>query len=154
MCSEVLSTHGAECCYGYPNNPCDVCTSGGRTLTLMPEEEVEFDGTTYTCAEVNNFVSVFDETSTQCDVAVSSRADSCCFDRCSLCGSGARLDFDVFIDMDGEEQTTCADIEAGLLQEKVTTDNENCTTTRTLYDDHCFEIPQDPCELCSFSSNE
>ena len=148
LCSEVLSNHAEECCYDFPENPCDICTSGEQRLTLMPAEELEFDGSTYTCAEVNNFVSVFDSDSMQCDVAVSAGADLCCFDRCSLCGAGARLDFDVFVEIDGET-ATCADIEAGLLQEKVTVDNENCTETKSLYyDSCCFEIPNDSCQLC------
>lgn len=148
LCSEVLTNHGDDCCYEFPDNPCNICTSGDRSLTLMPTEELEFDGSTYTCAEVNNFVSVFDGDSMQCGVAVSAGSDLCCFDRCSLCGTGARLDFDVFIDIDGE-QSTCADIESKLLQEKVEANDENCTDTRSLYyDSCCFEIPNDGCQLC------
>lgn len=149
LCKEVLSDFGEECCYTYPEDPCDVCSKGGKKLTLMPAEEVEYDGSTYTCAEVNNFVSPFESSSSQCSDAQDVGFDTCCFDRCSLCGSGARLDFDVFVDIDGE-QGTCADIEAGLFQDKVTAEDENCTISRSLhYDTCCFEIPADSCQLCA-----
>ena len=149
MCADVLSNFGDECCYEYPNNPCDLCTKGDKKFTLMPGEEVDFDGSTFTCAEVNNFLSPFESNSKQCSEARDSGFESCCFDRCSLCGNGARLDAEILIDIDGETGT-CADIEAGLFQEKVETGAENCTLARTLhYDACCFEIPAAPCQLCA-----
>ena len=129
-----------ECCYDYPDDPCDVCTKDGKKHTLKPNEEVDYDDSTFTCAEVNNFLSPFESSSPQCSDVKDLAFGTCCFDRCSLCGEGARLDADVLVDFDGEDGT-CADIESGLFQELVIDGTENCTSARTLhYDACCFEI--------------
>ncbi len=147
-CTDILTEFDDECCYTYPNDPCNICNTDGDPLTLMPAEEVEFNGSTFTCAEVSNFVSPFETSSNQCVEAQGLAAESCCFDRCSLCGNGARLDRDVIVNVDGDE-STCADIEAGLFNEKIDDGSENCTSVRSLhYDSCCFEIPDTPCQLC------
>jgi len=148
-CKEILTDFGDECCYTYPNDPCDICNSDGKKLTLMPAGEVEFDGSSFTCAEVNNFLSPFEASSKQCLEAKGKTMEGCCFDRCSLCGTGARLDSEVIIDVDGED-STCAAVESSLFNEKVTDGAENCTSARSLYyDSCCFEIPSTPCQLCA-----
>ena len=146
-CKDILSEFKSECCYDFPTNPCDVCTSNdGKKHTLMPSEEVEYDGSTFSCAEVNNFLSPFESTSDQCMEVKELSFETCCFDRCSLCGQGARLDPEVLVEIesgeDGEtEQGSCADIESGLFQSKTTDSSTECTEARTLhYDACCFEI--------------
>jgi len=147
-CTDILSGFQGECCYDYPDDPCDVCTKGEKKHTLMPNEEVEYGDSSFTCAEVNNFLSPFESSSDQCSEVKDMAFDSCCFDRCSLCGEGARLDAEVIVDVDGEDGT-CADIESGLFQERVVDGAENCTQARSLhYDACCFEIPSEPCQLC------
>ena len=146
-CKDVLTDFGEECCYTYPDDPCNICDKD-YLLTLMPADEVEFNGSTFSCGEVSNFVSPFESTSTQCMEAQALATDGCCFDRCSLCGNGARLDRDVIVDVDGE-QMTCADIESDLFNGKVEVGTGNCTSARSLhYDSCCFEIPSAPCQLC------
>ena len=148
-CKDVLTDFGDECCYTYPNDPCDICNNDGKRLTLMPADEVEFNGSTFTCAEVSNFVSPFETLSNQCQEAQGIAKEGCCFDRCSLCGNGARLDRDVIVDVDGED-STCADIESGLFNGKVEDGAEECTSVRSLhYDSCCFETPSSPCQLCA-----
>ena len=140
MCTDVLSEFTGECCYDYPTDPCDICTKDGKKYALIPNEEVEYEGSNFTCAEVNNFLSPFESTSSQCSEVVDLAFDACCFDRCSLCGVGARLDADVLVDIDGE-QGTCASIESNLFQNQTTDGSEECTETRSLhYDSCCFEI--------------
>ena len=90
MCTDVLSSFGEECCYKYPSNPCDLCMKGDKKFTLMPAEEVDYDGSTFTCAEVNNFLSLFESTNTGFSEAQDAAFDTCCFDRCALCGKGAQ----------------------------------------------------------------
>jgi len=149
MCADVLSAHGSDCCYDYPDDPCDLCSKDGKKYTLLPAAESEYDGAELACAEINNLMAPFEASSKQCSAAQEAAFDSCCFDRCSLCGEGARLDFDVMINVDGETGT-CGDIEAGLFQDEVTNGNENCTMARSLhYDSCCFKIPETPCQLCA-----
>ena len=160
-CSETLDEFQNECCYDYPDDPCDVCTDDGKKLTLMPNEEVEYEGSTFTCAEVNNFLSPFESSSKQCAEVKGLGKDTCCFDRCSLCGEGARLDPEVLVELPPEEEEggearklfpvrprkrkletgTCADIESSLFQDKVVNGDEKCTEKKSLYyDSCCFEI--------------
>ena len=84
-CTEMIFEFECECCYKYPDDPCDIRTKDGQKNTLMPNEQVEYDGSNFTCAEVNNFISPFESTSSQCTVVKDLSFDSCCFDRCSLC---------------------------------------------------------------------
>ena len=145
LCQDVLSEFRNECCYDFPTDPCDVCTKDGKKHTLMPGEEVEYNGSTFTCAEVNNFLSPFESTTKQCTEVQELSFDTCCFDRCSLCGQGARLDAEVLVEIEGEdgetEQGSCADIESGLFQGRTADNSKECTETRTLhYDACCFEI--------------
>jgi hypothetical protein len=140
ICIDVLSVYAGECCYDYPSDPCDICTKNGKKNALIPNEEIEYEGSNYTCAEVNNFLSPFESSSSQCSEVIDLAFDVCCFDRCSLCGVGARIDADVLVDIDGE-QGTCASIESGLFQNQTTDGSEECTEARTLhYDACCFEI--------------
>lgn len=140
MCTDVLSEYSGECCYDYPTDPCDICTKNGKKHALIPNEEVEYEGSNFTCAEVNNFLSPFESSSSQCSEVIDLAFDACCFDRCSLCGVGARLDADVLVDIDGE-QGSCASIESNLFQNETTDGSEECTEARTLhYDSCCFEI--------------
>lgn len=153
-CTEVMSGYKSECCYDFPTDPCDVCTVDGKKHTLMPSEEVEYEGSTFTCAEVLNFLSPFESSSDQCMEVKDLSFDTCCFDRCSLCGEGARLDAEVLVDIEGgedgeTEQGSCADVESGLFQDRTTENAEECIEARTLhYDACCFEIPSSPCQLC------
>ena len=155
--------------YDYPTDPCDVCTKDGKKHTLMPNEEVEYEGAAFSCAEVNNFLSPFESSSNQCTEVKDMAFGTCCFDRCSLCGQGARLDPEVLVELevegeDGEmktEQGTCADIESGLFQERTTDGSEECTEARSLhYDACCFEIVSycylltSKCSGCSFKSSK
>ena len=170
MCTDVLSEYVDECCYDYPSDPCDICTKNGKKYALIPNEEIEYEGSNFTCAEVNNFLSPYESTSNQCSEVIDLAFDACCFDRCSLCGVGARLDADVLVDIEGE-QGSCSSIESGLFQNKTTDGSDECTEARTLhYDSCCFEIvsnevifhyallhveiclsffqPSMPCQLC------
>jgi chitinase len=149
-CKEVLDQFVGECCFDYPTDPCDVCTIDGKRQTLVPNGEIEYDGATFTCAEVNNFLSPFESSAKQCSEVKGLASDTCCFDRCSLCGEGARLDPEILVELEDGEQGTCADIESGLFQERVVDSSEECTMARTLhYDACCFEIPSSPCQLCA-----
>ncbi|KAL9184576.1 hypothetical protein ACHAXT_012546 [Thalassiosira profunda] len=149
-CAAVLDEFVSECCYDFPDDPCDVCMDeGGKKHTLMPNEDVDYEGSTYTCSEVNNFLSPFDSASDQCRQVKGLAFEDCCFDRCSLCGEGARLDPDVLVEIDGD-RGTCADVESGLFQQKVVDSSAECTDARSLhYDACCFEIPSSPCHLCA-----
>jgi hypothetical protein len=144
-CTTALTDFVDDCCYDYPNDPCDVCTKDGKRHTLVPVGEIEYQGTTFSCSEVNNFLSPFESTSQQCTNVKGLAFDTCCFDRCSLCGEGARLDSEVLVDINGE-QGTCADIESALFQEKITDGGQNCTLARSLfYDSCCWDIVSEDC---------
>jgi hypothetical protein len=59
------------------------------------------------------------------------------------------MDPEVLVEVDGDTGT-CADINAGLFQERVIDGSENCTEARSLhYDACCFQIPSEPCQLCA-----
>lgn len=150
-CTDIIGSFREDCCYDYPEEPCDICTIGEKKLTLMPAEEVDYDGSTLTYAEVNNFLSPFEASSEQCTEVKQLASDICCFDRCSLCGDGARLDPEILVDINGEDGT-CQDVEAGLFQDQVVTGTENCTLAKTLhYDACCFEIVSELCNTpCAY----
>mmetsp|Transcript_40864 Transcript_40864/g.73652 ORF Transcript_40864/g.73652 Transcript_40864/m.73652 type:complete len:141 (-) Transcript_40864:238-660(-) len=77
-CTDVLSNFQGECCYDYPDDPCDVCTKDGKEHTLNPNE-VDYDDSTFTCAEVNNFLSPFESSSPQCSDVKDLAFDTCCW---------------------------------------------------------------------------
>jgi hypothetical protein len=149
-CTDMIAEFEGECCYKYPDDPCDICAKDGKKNTLMPNEEMEYDGSNFTCAEVNNFLSPFESTSSQCTEVKDMAFDTCCFNRCSLCGEGSRLDPDVLVEIDDEEgsegeegskQGKCSDIESNLFQVKTTDGSEECNEARSLhYDSCCFKI--------------
>jgi hypothetical protein len=90
------------------------------------------------------------EVSSQCTEVKDMAFDTCCFNRCSLCGEGSRLDPDVLVEIDDEEgsegeegskQGKCSDIESNLFQVKTTDGSEECNEARSLhYDSCCFKI--------------
>jgi len=172
MCTDIVSEFESECCYVYPDDPCDICSKDGKKHTLMPDEAIEYDGSNFTCAEVNNFLSPFESASSQCLEVRDLSFESCCFDRCSLCGEGSRMDPDVLaepLEKEGGDEnedrfrflqeesaplklSTCGDIESSLFQEKTTDGSETCNAARAIhYDSCCFKIVSNKTPNCVFA---
>jgi hypothetical protein len=102
-CTDMIAEFESKCCYEYPDDPCNICAKDGKKNTLMPNEETEYEGSNFTCAEVNNFVSEFESTSSHRMEVTDMAFDSCCFIWCSLCGEGSRLDPYVPVEIEGED---------------------------------------------------
>lgn len=138
-----------------------------RSLNLLFAFFLEHDA----IPEVNNFLSPFESASSQCSEVRDLSFESCCFDRCSLCGEGSRMDPDVLaepLEKEGGNEnedrvrflqeesaplklSTCGDIESSLFQEKTTDGSETCNAARAIhYDSCCFKIVSNVNPNCAF----
>lgn len=148
-CIETKSQYSSDCCYTFPTNACGLCKRG-NTTSLLWSEEVEHEGKNVTCGVLDNILNAEDDGSPTCTTTRDALFDSCCFDKCSLCGN-AQLAWDFVIDdqQNSDSAKTCGDIEALFAADAVTSTSNECASSQEAYQDICcFTRPVSPCDLC------
>ena len=149
QCGEIKTHYSSDCCYTFPTNACGLCKQGDTSLTLLWAEEVEYEGKSVSCGVVDNILNSEEDGSSTCTAAKDTHADSCCFDKCSLCGT-KQLAWDFVVDYYDDTTKTCGDIEAIFAANEVKTNSKECSSVKIEYEDLCcFTPPVTPCELCS-----
>ena len=172
-CLEIKSEYSSECCYTFPTNACGLCKQGDTALTLLWAQEVEHEGSTMSCGVVDNILSAEEDGSPNCIASKETHSESCCFDKCSLCGT-SQLAWDFVVDYYNDTTKTCGDIQAIFAANEVKVSKEfsllflhssdvrkltlmlpsqsnskECSSVKIEYQDLCcFTPPSTPCELC------
>lgn len=148
-CIDIKSQFTSECCYSYPTYPCGLCNQDGASLSLLWANEVEYDGKSVSCGVVDNILNAEEQGETTCDSARENHFEDCCFDKCSLCESGAQLAWDFVVDFE-QSTKTCGDIEAIFAAEEVVSSSKECNSAKEDYENLCcFTPPDSPCNVCS-----
>ena len=126
--------------------PLTIFLLGSDTLTLLWANTVDYNGKNVTCGIIDNMLNTESDESPLCMSNKDVFFDSCCFDKCSLCGE-KQLAWDFIIDTKAE--MTCSQIEARLTANEVyTTSNECKEVKEDFHDICCYITPSDPCRLC------
>jgi hypothetical protein len=119
---------------------------GNDTLTLLWANTVDLNGKNLTCGVIDNMLNAEPNDSELCMSEKDLYFDSCCFDKCSLCG-GKQLAWDFVVDTEAE--MTCGQIEAQFTANEVFTTSKECKETKEdFHDICCFIQPANPCKLC------
>jgi hypothetical protein len=146
QCTAIKSAHSSECCYSYPTYPCGLCQQGNDTLTLLWANTVEHNGKNITCGIIDNMLNAEPNDSELCMSEKDSYFDSCCFDKCSLCGE-KYLAWDFVVDTEAEQ--TCGQIEAEFTANEIYTTSSECKSMKEDFQDICcYIMPNTPCNLC------
>ena len=107
---------------------------------------MDYNGKNVSCGVIDNILNTEPNESPQCVSVRDSYFDSCCFDKCSLCGE-KQLAWDYIVDTEAE--TTCGQIEAQFTANEVYTTSRECRETKAdFHDICCFIMPETPCKLC------
>lgn len=173
-CTNIKSSYKSECCYAYPTYPCGLCHKGEKrdamllavdsswvsyynlinhdsrpgndTLTLLWANTVEREEKNVTCGVIDNMLNAEPNDSVMCQTERDLYFDTCCFDKCSLCGE-KQLAWDYIVDTEAER--TCGQIEAEFTANEIYTTSNECKETKADFSDICcFIMPNTPCKLC------
>lgn len=107
---------------------------------------MDYNGKNVSCGVIDNILNTEPNESPLCVSERDSYFDSCCFDKCSLCGE-KQLAWDYIVDTEAE--TTCGQIEAQFAANEIYTTSRECKETKAdFHDICCFIMPETPCKLC------
>lgn len=147
-CTDIKSKYSSDCCYTFPTNACGLCKQGNITQNLLWSVEVDVEGKNVTCGVLDNMLNAEEDGSSTCSSTREAHFESCCFDKCSLCGN-AQLAWDFVIDENSESAKTCGEIDAVFAADAIISSSDECASTKAKYQDTCcFTLPASPCELC------
>ena len=144
------------CCYMNPADPCLLCQSDTAAQgDVRDDVSVSFYGSTTTCSDLNSFlVSREEKIGFMCQAAKTELQDSCCFQGCTVCGSGGHLYWDnptTFNDI----SFACGELTWILSGTNVEDGSEECNQMQSTYYDDCCSGPsalvpnsENKCEIC------
>ena len=148
-CASMQSQFSNTCCYDAPDVPCVLCTEGA----VRKELQVDFNGDTESCEQVANFLGNRANNGTEeCAASKAEFQDFCCFDKCSICGDGEKIDWDAYVDFDGKEGVSCGSFDWYFASNAIEEGTEQCTDLQLAYRETCCYEPIDystpACSLC------
>ena len=117
--------------------------------------DVSFYGSMTTCTDLNSFlVSREEQVGFVCQAAKSELQETCCFQKCSICGSGGNLYWDNPVEFNNMT-FACGELTWILSGNMVEEGTKECDSIQATYFDVCCngpssEIPQggEKCEIC------
>lgn len=152
-CLNFRAQYFDKCCYAKPSGVgCDLCDTeiDGPWHDIQENINVEFDGDDISCADLSNKIRTrFEPSSAQCTDIKNTHFESCCFQRCSLCGD-SNLDWEATVYFSGEE-VLCHELDSKIfVEEGISSDSSRCEMSQNFYAGTCcIQAPEQPCNLCS-----
>lgn len=148
-CSNIKNQFADSCCYDAPETPCILCAEG----SVRKEIEVDFSGETQTCERVSNFLgSRMANGTEECASSKSEFMEFCCFDKCNLCQDDQLIDWDSYVEFEGEEGVSCGSFDWYFTSNAVEEGDEQCTNLQAAFSEKCCYTPIDysvpSCSLC------
>lgn len=128
---------------------CNICHRDSINHELKAEAIVEYKGASLSCVDVNSILSKSEmEGSDMCDATQSLFFDSCCYEKCTLCGDKS-LKWDATVKYNN--QILSCDEFSQLFSMSVTHEgDEQCDAMQAAYSQTCcYKPPTNPCNLCS-----
>jgi hypothetical protein len=156
-CLDYRSSYFGQCCFVPPSNGCSLCDGkGGEWYDINLVATTAYDGESeVSCTQLSNKISrKIESSSTQCTEAKNDHFDTCCFQKCSICGD-LQMDWEATIFYNGSE-VSCHQLEGKVFYEKgIGMTSDTCVTSQELYKSACcIDPPQNPCNLCRSGDNE
>jgi len=156
QCLNFRAEYFGRCCYAKPTGDtgCNLCN--GRVDEPWHDTRqtvtVEFGGYETSCPDLVNKMSTrLDPSSAQCTDAKNEHFESCCFERCSICGN-SNLDWEATVFFSGEE-VLCHELDREIVvEEEIAAGSSRCEMSQSFYAESCcIEPPVEPCNICSMS---
>jgi hypothetical protein len=156
-CLNHRSTYSGKCCFNPPSNGCGLCDTdmAGEWYDVRNDAKTTYDGESdVSCTEVSNKISSrIESSSTQCAQAKLDHFETCCFNKCSICGD-AYVDWGATVFYDGNE-VSCLELEGEFREKGIAAGSATCLTSQQLYSTSCCVIPpENPCNLCPSDDND
>ena len=153
QCLKLRARYFGKCCYTKPAGVgCNICDTDieGSWHEIRETVNVEFDGDSTSCADLSNKISTrFEPDSAQCIDTKNEYFESCCFQKCSICGD-SNLDWEATVYFSGEV-TLCHELDGKIfVEEEIASDSRRCEMSQSFYTATCcIQAPEKPCNLCS-----
>ena len=154
-CRAAKSVLFEPCCYERPVDPCMLCkSSDGKAGDIRENVDVNFYGSTSTCADLNSFLVAREEQlGFMCQAAKAELQDSCCFEKCDICENG-NIYWDNPIEFNGVK-FACGELTWIITGNMYERGSDDCNQIQATYHDKCCsgpspEIPNagNKCEIC------
>lgn len=138
QCNEIITKHSEDCCYEKPENPCRVCPDENN-MAVNKDASVIYLGTETTCESLSNYLGSREEHQGKaCNAATSTHSETCCYERCSLCGEG-KADWETFVSYE-DRSIACGDFDWILRNDNVEAESDQCSAVREEYYDKVCSV--------------
>ena len=145
----MKSDYSSSCCYEAPDTPCVLCAEG----SVRKEPKVDFNGGTESCEYVANFLASRANNGTEdCNSWTAEFQKHCCFDKCSLCKDNEQIDWDAFVEFEGDDSVSCGSFDWYFTSNGTEEGTGHCTDLQVAFSETCcyeaidYSIPS--CSLC------
>jgi hypothetical protein len=158
ICLNYRSTYSGQCCFNPPSNGCALCDTGmsGDWYDVRVDAKTTYNGESdVSCTQVSNQIrSKIESSSAQCAEVKRDHFDTCCFNKCSICGD-LQVDWDATVFYDGKE-VSCHELDGKIIfEEGIAMGSDTCLTSQELYSTTCcINPPENPCNLCRSGDND
>ena len=164
QCSSFVSRFSDMCCSQVGNKetlsldpeplstPCNVCLRNHIHHELNSEAVVEYKGSSISCLDLNSLLARNEfETSDTCSKTQSELFESCCYEKCSLCGDKS-LRWDSTVKFN-DQIISCHELGSMFTLGTVREGSDQCDAIQSTYSsDCCYSPPNQRCNLCDFGS--
>jgi chitinase len=163
-CLSSVSHHSAACCVdgskkkeeplsSSTDTACNICNRDGIRHELKSEVMIEHKGIQLSCLDLNSILAKNEVD--QSDLCLSTQSilfDSCCYEKCSLCG-GRSLQWDKTV-IYNSQILSCEEMESMFTLGSIWEDSHECYDMQSAYSESCcFSRPERKCELCQSDVN-
>ena len=163
-CLSSVSHHSAACCVDGSKKreeplslsteaACNICKRNGIRHELKSEVFIEHKGIKLSCLDLNSILAKNEVD--QSDLCLSTQSilfDSCCYEKCSLCGDRS-LQWDKTVVHNGQI-LSCEEMESMFTLGSIWEDSQECYGMQSAYSGSCcFSRPERKCSLCPSDVN-
>lgn len=164
QCSSFVSRFSDMCCSQVGNEeapslvpellstPCNVCLRNHIHHELNSEAVIEYKGSSISCLDLNSILARHEfEASDTCSGTQSELFESCCYEKCSLCGDKS-LRWDSTVKFN-DQIISCHELGSMFTLGTVREGSDQCDAIQSEYSGACcYSPPTQRCNLCDFGS--
>ncbi len=164
QCSSFVSRYSDMCCSQVGirespsldpeqlSTPCNVCLRNHIHHELNSEAVIEYRGSSISCLDLNSILARNElESSETCSETQSDLFESCCYEKCSLCGDKS-LRWDSTVKFN-DQIISCHELGSMFTLGTVREGSDQCDAIQSAYSSACcYSPPKQRCNLCDFGS--
>ena len=164
QCSSFVSRFSDMCCSSVGtkespslepetlSTPCNVCLRNHIHHELNSEAVIEYKGSSISCLDLNSILARNEfESSETCSETQSELFESCCYEKCSLCGDKS-LRWDSTVKFN-DQIISCHELGSMFTLGTVREGSDQCDAIQSTYSSSCcYSPPKQRCNLCDFGS--